>query len=101
MTDGAGVLRSADSLAACRKTLDAVGERAGAEPETETWEATNVHAVASALVAAARRREETRGCHWREDFPALDDRWRGHFLTRLDDDGELVTAFEAISEVRQ
>jgi L-aspartate oxidase len=95
MTDGAGVLRSDDSIAGCRKTLEAVGERTGAEPEPDTWEATNVHAVASALAAAAHRREETRGCHWREDYPALDDRWRGHFLSRLDDDGELVTAFEA------
>ena len=29
--------------------------------------------VARVLVAAARRREETRGCHWREDRPDRDD----------------------------
>ncbi|PLW65897.1 L-aspartate oxidase, partial [Streptomyces sp. DJ] len=44
-----------------------------------------------ALVAAARRREETRGCHWREDRPDRDDAaWRRHLLLRLDGDGTLV-----------
>ena len=34
----------------------------------------------SALAAAAMLREETRGSHWREDFPERDDeRWAGHF----------------------
>ena len=34
--------------------------------------------VAAALVAAAARREETRGCHWREDFPDSDRACLGH-----------------------
>src|SRR5205807_7543975 len=56
------------------------------DPCTETWEATNLLTVASALTAAARAREETRGSHWREDFPDLDDAaWRGHLDTRLAD----------------
>ena len=36
----------------------------------------------------ARRceREETRGSHWREDFPDRDDEhWRAHLVTRLAD----------------
>jgi L-aspartate oxidase len=39
--------------------------------------------VATALVAAATRREETRGAHWREDFPDASDAWRGHLVTTL------------------
>jgi L-aspartate oxidase len=55
-----------------------------AEPCVETWEATNLGLVARVLVAAARRREETRGCHWREDRPERDDhRWRRHLVVRL------------------
>ena len=37
------------------------------------------------LVQAARMREETRGSHWREDFPETDDvNWLGHIDIRSD-----------------
>jgi len=67
MTEGSGVLRSADSLAATAKSLLALEDRTSAAPSPAAWETTSLHAVASALVAAAVRREETRGAHWRED----------------------------------
>jgi L-aspartate oxidase len=52
----------------------------------ETWESTNLLTVSAALIAAASRREETRGSHWREDFPERDDaRWRQHLVTTLQD----------------
>ena len=69
MTRGAGVLRSADSLAATAASLAELAEPAGPTARTDAWEATNLLTVASALVAAARPAQETRGCHWREDFP--------------------------------
>ncbi|MEU6864828.1 L-aspartate oxidase [Streptomyces sp. NPDC046876] len=93
MTQGAGVLRSAASLreaAAALEDLYATAltaletEGKTAVPGTETWEATNLLCVARVLVAAALRREETRGCHWREDFPDRDDAaWRRHLVVRL------------------
>jgi L-aspartate oxidase len=99
MTAGAGVLRSADSLAGAAGALERLHtaaveayERDGktAEPCVETWEATNLGLVARVLVAAARRREETRGCHWREDRPERDDdRWRRHLVVRLTPHGTL------------
>jgi len=99
MTAGAGVLRSADSLAATAASLARIGEqgRAGdvVEPCVEAWEATNLHTVASALVAGARMRAETRGCHWREDYPETSPAWRGHLVTMLADDGVLETVFQA------
>ncbi|MCU1672246.1 MAG: nadB, partial [Frankiales bacterium] len=82
-TEGAGVLRSADSLAGTAKALDALAGRTSTAPEPAAWEATDLHVVASALVAAAQQREETRGAHWREDFPEPDERWRGHLVTTL------------------
>ena len=88
MTEGAGVLRSADSLAATAKGPAVLGETGAARlPAGEPGEATNLHPVASALVAAAARREETRGAHWREDFP-IARRVAGHLVTSLDPDGE-------------
>ncbi|MET8505390.1 L-aspartate oxidase [Streptomyces sp. NPDC004787] len=92
MTAGAGVLRSAESLAAAADALealrlDAEEERKAAEPGVEAWETTNLLCVARVLVAAARERAETRGCHWREDFPDRDDAaWRRHLVVRLTPD---------------
>ncbi|MCG0288915.1 L-aspartate oxidase [Streptomyces sp. PSAA01] len=99
MTQGAGALRSAESLARAADRLERVHDDAvaqlrrdgkTAEPGVETWEATNLHLVARVLVAAALRREETRGCHWREDRPERDDAaWRRHLLVTLRPDGAL------------
>jgi L-aspartate oxidase len=90
MTLGAGVLRGHDSLAGVASTLRELGaQRAAAN--TASWEATNLVTVASALVAGATCREETRGCHWREDFPTAAEEWRGHLLAT-------VTAAGALSE---
>jgi L-aspartate oxidase len=88
MTEHAGVLRSADGLATARLELAALAGGAASEPGTEAWETTNALTVASALVAAARLRQETRGSHWREDFPDRDDDdWFGHVDVRLGPDG--------------
>jgi L-aspartate oxidase len=98
MSAGAGVLRSAGSLDRAAATLETLSERASTAPAPETWQATNLHTVAAALVLAAQRREETRGAHWREDFPEAQERSRGHFHTRLRPDGTLTTAFRPMSD---
>ncbi|MCX2182337.1 L-aspartate oxidase [Streptomyces sp. SKN60] len=96
MTAGAGVLRSAESLAGAADALEvlrrgAEDERKAAEPGVDSWETTNLLCVARVLVAAARERAETRGCHWREDFPDRDDAaWRRHLVVRLTPDRRLA-----------
>jgi L-aspartate oxidase len=100
MTDGAGVLRSAESLTKAAEQLqrlhtdarDALDENGKtAEPGVDTWEATNLLCVARVLVAAAQLREETRGCHWREDHADRDDTtWRRHIVVRLNPDRTLA-----------
>ncbi|MGI5349620.1 L-aspartate oxidase [Streptomyces sp. CA-250714] len=88
MTAGAGVLRSANSLSSAADRLAALATTAAEkhpEPGVDTWETTNLHLVAQVLVAAALHREETRGCHWREDFPDRDDeKWRRHIIVTVD-----------------
>jgi L-aspartate oxidase len=92
MSAYSGVLRGAEGLSVARKELTGLASRRTLEPCVEAWEATNLHTVATAIVAAAQRREETRGSHWREDFPDPDDRaWLGHLVTRLD--GHLATGY--------
>ncbi|RLV67509.1 L-aspartate oxidase [Streptomyces sp. CBMAI 2042] len=94
MTRGAGVLRSAASLAAAADELEALHRSAAADvdaadpkdavPGVDAWEVTNLLLVSRVLVAAAREREETRGCHWREDRPDRDDaHWRRHLVVRI------------------
>ncbi|WP_329209792.1 L-aspartate oxidase [Streptomyces sp. NBC_00683] len=103
MTRGAGVIRSAASLARAAEELDSLQQTAAtaadtvatgakdAVPGVEAWEATNLLLVSRVLVAAAREREETRGCHWREDRPDRDDAdWRRHLVVRIAPDRRLV-----------
>lgn len=86
MSEGAGVLRSAHGLGTAAQALEAVhldalraddqpgeGEAKAAVPGVDSWETSNLLCVARVLVAAALEREETRGCHWREDRPERDD----------------------------
>ena len=68
MTAGAGVLRSADSLATTSRLLDDLGRERG--PLTPSWcELHNLVSCARALLAAATARRESRGAHTRADFP--------------------------------
>ncbi|UQU65271.1 L-aspartate oxidase [Couchioplanes caeruleus] len=96
MTRGAGVLRSADSLTATAKELSRLGQQHG-RPHNAAWEATNLLTVATALVASAYERRETRGCHWREDYPNAADEWRGHLLDSIDAKGTLTQTFEEMA----
>lgn len=92
MSEDASVMRSADSLAHVSRTLADIEAEASGVPCTDDWEATNLHVVARALVHQARIREETRGSHWREDFPERDDeRWRVRLVSRLTSEGDIVT----------
>ncbi|MFI6795188.1 L-aspartate oxidase [Streptosporangium canum] len=93
MSRGASVLRGQESLSEVARAL--VSTRwtpVAVEPCTESWEATNLLTVASALVEAARNREETRGSHWREDFPERNDAWwLGHLDVTLTAEGMTMT----------
>mgnify|MGYP003493195023 FL=1 len=93
MNQGAGVLRAAGSLAATADRLTELG-RHTAPAGTASWEAANLVTVASALVAAATVRTETRGCHWREDFPETSGSWHGHLIGGIDAAGVLTQTWE-------
>ncbi|WP_448614367.1 L-aspartate oxidase [Modestobacter sp. URMC 112] len=88
MSSRVGALRSGRGLAEAAGRLAALAaDRDDVRPGVDSWEATDLLTVATALTAAAGAREETRGCHWREDHPDADDRWRVHLDVRLDADG--------------
>jgi len=95
MTRGAGVLRSARGLREALATLAGLTDVAGSDRCTEAWEATNMLTIAAVLAGAALDREETRGAHWREDHPELDDeQWLVHLVTTLEA-GAPTVSYEA------
>ena len=88
MSRGAGVVRSKESLTRAQAELHAIRALESTDAHTASWETTNLLLLAEAIVEAALKREESRGSHWREDFPSRDDRW----LLRIEEwlvDGEL------------
>ena len=96
MTAGSGTVRSAESLAGTEQALADVA-RAGAAKDVDrkggpkSWETTNLLHLGRALTYAAGLRQETRGGHVREDFPARDDaRFLHHTLLSRAADGQLV-----------
>ena len=96
---GPGVVRTASGLEAAATRLGAVrtdahlmdgtGALVQTVPQVAEWETTNVHQVATVLTATAIERTESRGGHFRQDFPAQDDAWRLRIEAWLDADGEL------------
>jgi L-aspartate oxidase len=91
MSRHVGVLRDAGSLAAAMGGLGAIARRLGDDvtPSRRAWEATNLLTVATAVVAAATARQESRGCHRRTDFPDPRDEWRRSQDVRLDAAGTI------------
>jgi L-aspartate oxidase len=89
MWRSAGLFRTFDGLARAVSLLDAA---AAAEfPDSiDGARHRNFAVVANLIARAALRREESRGAHFREDFPGRDDqRWRVHVVDgrRSDDSG--------------
>ncbi len=95
MTADAGVLRSGPGLARAAAGLTELGRPDCDKPAADAWQATNLHLVSSALVAAALVRAETRGSHWREDFAETSPAWRGHLAVSATEAG-LGIVFEPV-----
>jgi L-aspartate oxidase len=86
MTEGAGVVRSAGSLAGAGASLEAVGAAAGSGVPADRahGELANLVTVATSLLRSATVRCETRGAHARSDHPAASDRWRRRIVHTAD-----------------
>ena len=96
MTEQAGVLRSSAGLSSALEALQAFVGDAEAAVDQDAWETTNLVTLGLALAEAARARQETRGSHWREDYPGRDDAaWSGHLDTVLKE-GTTVTTFTPV-----
>ncbi len=68
----AGLLRDAAGLRRAQQRLAAMWETMPQGLERRSLEARNLHTVAGVMVQAALGREESRGAHFRTDFPQRD-----------------------------
>jgi L-aspartate oxidase len=80
MWRNAGLFRSREGLAEAVEALERAWTSAS-RATAEDWRQYNLLTVARLIARAALRREESRGGHYREDFPDRDDRrWRIHVV---------------------
>jgi len=80
-----GLFRTRDRLSGAVAALDAAYDverpalHDAAVPDAAAWRRFNLLTVARLIARAALRREESRGGHFRDDFPRRDDRhWKFH-----------------------
>ncbi|WP_370250020.1 L-aspartate oxidase [Nocardioides sp.] len=79
MSSRVGVLRHQTGLDDAAAELDKLAATSAEAVELAAWEAANLLTVATAVIASAALRRETRGSHWREDHPERDDAaYAGH-----------------------
>ncbi len=98
MIEGAGVVRSAQSLAAAQATVGAIRSEMGSQPPGDRahGELANLVTAATGLLRSATVRCETRGAHARNDFPETSDAWRVRIVHggRAGSEPELGTGVE-------
>ena len=83
MSRDVAVVRDAAGLAEAMREVTRIGEAVpepGLEASQADWELHNLVRVAGAVIEAATRREESRGAHFRSDFPHADPSLDGQHL---------------------
>ena len=96
MSEGAGVMRSETSLRKTMQTLEELSKLTSNEPRIEAWEASNLYLLATAIVKSALIRTESRGSHWRSDYPQSSNKWLSRVIEYLDKDGNWYSEVEEI-----
>jgi L-aspartate oxidase len=85
MWQDVGIVRTGAGLKRAIECLNVISPRV-AHPQTRrAYEARNLHAVGSLVARSALAREESRGAHYRTDFPSHNDAtFRKHSLIKWD-----------------
>lgn len=106
----AGILRRAEGLAAGIDELEKIRWRAqdlrvyttvGSSAFQMVYGLESMIDVAEMILHCALRRRESRGAHYREDFPETDRNWQVSLLCTCKEPGEPETFTRAIGEVSQ
>jgi succinate dehydrogenase/fumarate reductase flavoprotein subunit len=93
--DAKGLSRALAAVQAIRNEASLAASRPAGKELLDLIEVRSAAQIAGIILEAAFRRQESRGAHFREDFPEQDDeKWQGHLLLRLGSGGEPVWRFE-------
>jgi L-aspartate oxidase len=77
-----GIIRDANSLQRARAALGSDASPAPGTFERQRVELRNLLTCARLVTSAAQIRTESRGAHFRSDFPTTDEHWRRHVVFR-------------------
>ena len=93
MSRHVGVLRTPEGLSQVASILETLASNASPDiiPTRKSFEATNMLTLASAVVASASARTESRGCHRRTDWPDQRTEWMRHLTCTLSDGEIMIT----------
>src|SRR5947209_8733412 len=81
MCSKAGIVRSGQTLKEALEQLQSAGECLPPPTSRRACEARNIHTVATLIARSAQARRESRGAHYRTDYPAHDDaKFKKHSL---------------------
>jgi len=94
MWTGAGVFRDRERLRAAEDVIEPAwtslirGVEEGQRFDADAWRVASLLTVGRLIVRAALRRDESRGAHYRLDYPGSDDgRWLRHATDRRGENG--------------
>ena len=82
MWDDVGIIRSGESLTRARETLAAWDRDVVQPSDRPSHELANLLLAGRLVTEAALMREESRGAHYRTDFPEASEAWRRHLIFR-------------------
>jgi len=82
--DKAGIIRSKGGLIEAVNTLAAWQESLSLPKDRKSYELANLVLTGRLLTEAALLREESRGAHFRSDFPQSSPRWRRHIVLTVE-----------------
>ena len=88
------VVRQADTLRRFLSEVEELEDRLqvraqGEHPSVESIELRNLLLTGKAMATAALLREESRGGHYRKDFPTKQEGWNARIFLRLKSDGQI------------
>ena len=96
MSKGASVVRSEKSLQETLATLEKLKNATTIFANLDAWETTNLYLLATAIVKSALERTESRGSHWREDFPESSELWLKRIHQNLSSQGTWSSTTEEV-----